>query len=572
MAHAPCLVSYNGTNYDIAMLREMARGSSVEKVNAVSNSLVTGRGGRPEYLKTDPQRHIDCDRLVVGIRSLKELGAMLHMPSIEELPHPPDAEVGDIDGDTARHLRDYCVNDCVNTLILHDRLGSQVELRKALNEKYPLRRSSGFSFAMESQIGERLIESRCGKPPPVPKSVRTFKWQRPPYLAFKDEAASALLDEYSQADVEVHPGGGAVNLPPELRLKAAAFRYGPNNFVFGTGGLHTAQKQPVFAKSVPGEFEIRDYDVSSYYPNILLRNGMQPVDNFHETYKSLVEQRLEAKRSGDEYEAAGLKIAINGTFGKLLQPGSAVYSPETFFDVVATGQFALLMLVEQLSDAGATIMSANTDGVIVSCDPKVHDLDGTAIADWQKQTGFNLERTDYDVLAMRDVNNYVALTPNGKAKGKGVYAPRSAQGDLRTRPAFDVCSSAVVDWLRNGVAPEEHIASCDDLRLFLSVRKINAGVVDESGRPIGKVVRYYKTKRSNAVLLSAGPSKSGAQSLIPEGKNAQPVDVLTGSPPPIPDDLDRDFYIDRAHDMVAALGDNSLAKMRMGAQVDMFDF
>lgn len=566
MENAPCLVSFNGTRYDVAMLRSMATGKTTEDVNALSQSLVTGKG-KPEYLKHNPERHIDCERLVVGMRGLKELSAMLHLPSIEELPHDPHSDVGN--GDVADRLKAYCVNDCMNTLALHDRLSEQVALRGVLNEKYPLPRGTGFSFALESQIGERLIESRCGDSPPTPTAIETFRWKPPAYLKFKDDKATELLSDYADAMIEAHPGGG-VKLPPELRLKAKAFKYDGENFVFGVGGLHSAQPEPVFAKAVPGEYEIRDYDVASYYPSILLRNSASPVDGFCDAYKHLVDQRLKAKANGDIYEASGLKIAINGTFGKLDQPGSAVYSPPTFFDTIATGQFGLLMLVEKLSDAGATVLSANTDGVIVSCDPREHDLDNTAIKEWEKDTGFVLERTDYSVLAMRDVNNYVAVQPDGKIKGKGVYAPVPAEGALRSRPMFNVCASATLDWLQNGVQPEDHINACNDLRMFLCVRKMNAGVVDGSGNNIGKVVRFYKSTRPNTVLLCHA-ERGRPTKLVPDGRNAKAVSVLVGSPPEVPDDLDRDFYIKRAHDMVLALGDQSLEKTRTNAQVDMFD-
>ena len=563
MAKAPQLVSYNGTRYDVPMLRKIVTGAAPDLVNATSNELVTGRG-KPAYLKGSPERHIDCERLVVGMRGLKELAAMLHMEDISELPSDPSKPVGD--EATKRRLREYCLVDCENTLNLHDHLHDAVELRRTLNKKYDLghNRTGGFSLALESQIGEKLIAAKCGDARPLPSKIEIVHWHGPEFLSFNDPAAQSLLDSYRSANIEAHPGGG-VKLPPSLRETAAAFNYEGTNYLFGVGGLHSTQKEPIFVRSEPGELEIRDYDVASYYPSILLGANADPVDGFCDAYRDMVEQRLEAKRQGDVHEAAALKIAINGVFGKLKQPGSAVYSPSTFVDVVATGQFALMMLVEQLTEAGADVLSANTDGVIVAVDPRITDLDGS-VDNWCEKTGFVLERTDYNTLAMRDVNNYVAITPDGSVKAKGAYSAGSSI--LRTRPAFDVCAEAALGWIADGVPPAQHIAQCDDLRKFLTVRKMTGGVVDEQGNHYGKVVRYYKSDDARRTLI-VPDGKNGR--LVPDGKGAIAVPLLQGDPPPLPDDIDRQFYIDRAVSMVAELGDRSVQKTVSRSQSDMFD-
>ena len=562
MSRCPTLVSYNGTRYDVPMLRVMAKGGDAERVNAESQSLVTANGGKVLHLTNDPERHVDCERLVVGMRSLKELAAMLHMRDISELPRDPGKPVGDEESRAV--LRDYCVTDCENTLTLHDNLHDAVELRRTLNEKYPMpkSRNGGFAFALESQIGEKLIASRCGERAKVPTKVRRFKWTPPDYLSFRDPAANELLDAYAAAEMEAHPGGG-VTLPPDLRAKGNAFRYRDETYTFGTGGLHSAQSKPVHVNAIPGEREIRDYDVASYYPAILLRNKANPVDGFGDAYKQLVDQRLSAKARGDKHEAAALKIGVNGVFGKLDQPGSAVYSPETFLDVTATGQFALLMLVEDLSEAGATVLSANTDGVIVSVDPREHDLDGGPIKEWQRKTGFTLERTDYSKIAMRDVNNYLAVGVDGSLKGKGVYGTSK----LRTKPMFDVCSDACREWITKGTPPREHVGGCDDLRKFLTVRKMTAGVQDQKGERMGSVVRYYKTTDPNRALMT----KTGKHlRLIPDGADVKAVTILD-DPPVVPEDLNREFYIERAEKMILGLGDRSIEKFRARSQRDMFD-
>ena len=565
-----CLVSFNGAAYDIPMLRVMAvcddwgNPHDAVRVNAESNDLIHNRRGRIDSLKNKPERHVDCERLVVGMKGLKELSAMMHLPDIGELPFDPTAALGD-DAESKKTLKDYCIKDCERTLALHDRLRPAVELRLALNDIYPLPkwRKGGFAFALESQIGEWLIDSQCGQNPNKDKTPPMIRWNPPDYLEFDDPKCTELLEQYASADISVS-GKGTVALPPELSKKASSFHYGGIEYAFGTGGLHTTQKHAINIKSTPGEWEVRDYDVASYYPSILLQNKASPVPGFSDVYRGLVERRLSAKAEGRQSEASALKIAVNGLFGKLDQPGSAVYDPKTFFDVTASGQFALMMLVEGVTREGAKVISANTDGIIVACDPREVDLDGGPIADWQKKTGFVLERTDYAHVAMRDVNNYVCLTTDGKVKAKGAYGRR----ELSTRPMFDIAAEAAVKWMSDGIPPEETVSECKDLRKFLCVRKMTSGVVrDETGDTFGSLVRFYRSTdpKASLVVMAQQPR------MVPDGKGGRAVPLLEGDPPPLPDDLDLGFYIDKAHSMIEELGDLTLAKTRPNAQSDMFD-
>jgi len=67
------------------------------------------------------------------------------------------------------------------------------------------------------------------------------------------------------------------------------------------------------------------------------------------------------------------------------------------------------MLTEAMETAGIKIMSANTDGIVCKCD-KSQEKDMEKVAwNWMLDTSFNLERTDYEIVASRDVNNYLAV-------------------------------------------------------------------------------------------------------------------------------------------------------------------
>src|SRR5665648_505827 len=116
------------------------------------------------------------------------------------------------------------------------------------------------------------------------------------------------------------------------------------------------------------DFYLIDKDCTSYYPSIILGLRLYPThmgDCFLEVYETIVNKRLEAKRNKDKVVANALKITINGSFGKLGSKYSNLYAPDLLIQVTLTGQLALLMLIEMIEGIGISIVSGNTDGIVI---------------------------------------------------------------------------------------------------------------------------------------------------------------------------------------------------------------
>jgi DNA polymerase elongation subunit (family B) len=87
------------------------------------------------------------------------------------------------------------------------------------------------------------------------------------------------------------------------------------------GGLHTENKPEIFEANE--EYEIIDWDVSSYYPAIIINNGRYPQHlgkEFLEGYKQMFNKRLELKpQAKKDKKIAGivgaLKLAVNSVYG-----------------------------------------------------------------------------------------------------------------------------------------------------------------------------------------------------------------------------------------------------------------
>jgi len=297
---------------------------------------------------------------------------------------------------------------------------------------------------------------------------------------------------------------------------------------------------------VAGEDVITDIDAASFYPSIILECGFVPVSlgkAFVNEYRKIYERRLDAKKSGDKTTDATLKISLNGTFGKLASKYSVLYSPDLMLAVTLTGQFTLLMLIEWLERAGATTLSANTDGIAIRYSKSIESEIQKVVNKFGEVSKFSFEYTPYRVLAMKDVNNYIAVKPDRTLKVKGIYAPLS----LKKNPTAQVCSDAVGEWLAKGVPFEQTIKDapfCD----FISARNVTGGG-QQMGEYLGKVVRWYQS--NDSALEPILYVKNGNK--VPKTDGARACMTLPDKVKH-PPDLDYDWYIKEAIKIAIAVG------------------
>lgn len=234
---------------------------------------------------------------------------------------------------------------------------------------------------------------------------------------------------------------------------------------------------------------IQDSDVASYYPSLILTTGIYPPQigpMFQEIYRGWFERRIAAKRAGDKKNANSLKTLLNGTFGKLGSKWSIFYAPSEMIQVTVGGQLSLLMLIEMLEINGLPVISANTDGLVIYCRRDQTGLRDQIIKWWEQTTGLETEANEYRMLASRDVNSYVAITTDNKAKTKGAYAPPEPGPSGWPNPTTQVCVDAAIEYLRTGLPVEATILSCNDVRQFVSIRNVKGGGYYVSGKFLDK--------------------------------------------------------------------------------------
>lgn len=191
-------------------------------------------------------------------------------------------------------------------------------------------------------------------------------------------------------------------------------------FDYGVGGIHGAT---LGVHRTEGARIVRTLDVKSYYPNMAISQNAYPLhlgETFCRVYKGLYIQRSSSAK-GSATNAA-LKLALNGVYGDSGNEFSPLYDPAYTMTITIGGQLSLCMLIEKLIDrCDATIIMANTDGFEYSIEQDMIPLADELVKEWEKITGLEMEGDTYDVMYIRDVNNYISVTQSGKVKTKGAY-------------------------------------------------------------------------------------------------------------------------------------------------------
>lgn len=573
-------ISFNGRNYDLYMAFLAMKGLSCEQLKEWSDRIILGNM-RPWEVEREANfripyslRHIDLIEVAPGQASLKIYGGRLHSRKMQDLPIEPDATI-------LAHerplLSNYCGNDLDTTGDLLGKLTEQLELRRMLGKRYGIDlMSKSEAQIAEAVIKQRLIELTGNVPEKPPFRPGTkFKYVPPKSLKFMSKRLQEMLTMVANTEFRVGKSG-SVEMPASL--DDYAVEIGNGVYRMGIGGLHSSEESTTHYAD--DDTLIIDRDVASYYPRIILNNRFYPEhlgEDFLTVFDTIVEERLEAKKKGDKVTAYSLKITINGTFGKLGSRWSIFYSPNLLIHVTLSGQLFLLMLIERIVKAGIPVISANTDGIVIKCPKSRYDDLNAIVAEWEKVTGFETEETRYKLLASRDVNNYVAIKTDGKHKGKGAFA----ESGLQKNPANEICVDAVVRYLKDKTPIEATVRSCKDIRKFVTIRQVRGGGVyageviqkpdpegngDYRGRGplelrwepkmvfdridggiyLGKAVRFYYSTESEGPIRY----KSNGNT-VPKSEGCKPMMELTDN---IPTDLDYDWYIREANDILGDMG------------------
>lgn len=555
------MVGYNNLHFDWPVLNYILNNKVTgESIYAFAQTLI-GKEKR-EYVK-ETIKQLDLFLLnhydnKARSTSLKSLEVALQWHDVMDMPFSHTTKI------TPSLLDDvlkYNLNDVLFTKEFYEKCSDKIELRKKIAKQYKI----DVINKSDVVIGERIflkyladamditvteLSKIRGKRKDVPLSEIIFK-----YINFGDpnlnkilttmkktvssskylenfvesldtrQDTNTLLAEFKDSNIDIQKTA--------QQRKSFSFQtnFGGLMLYYGVGGIHACIKPGIYKSSKT--HGILDIDVKSYYPNLFIKNNLHPrqmdQDTFVDVYSNIFNQRVDAQKKGDKLTSDALKLALNGVFGKTGSDVSCFYDPTVFYSITVNGQLLLTMLVEQLHRIGASLLQVNTDGVTILYDNMLRDDIIKICKEWEQITKLQLEYADYSQMIIRDVNNYIAVTEDGKIKEKGAFETKK---DWHKDNSFMIVPIAVREYLVNGTPIEETLNNHKNIFDFCGRYKAGKGwhveyVYLKNNKEIrenyGRTYRFLPVKQGGVSLKL---NQDGRQHQLLDGYQTMPFNTV----------------------------------------------
>jgi DNA polymerase elongation subunit (family B) len=256
--------------------------------------------------------------------SLKRLEFEMDLENIEEMPiHHSKTNLTD---EEIQLTKDYCKNDVMATYEFYKvttgdtehplyKGNNQIELRQDIQEEFGI---PCLNYS-DSKIGDEMIKKYyCQE-----KRIQYSELPKKGLFRTEVKVRNCIADYVTFQTPELQEFLNKIKkevLTMKDEFKESLEFYG-NTYTFAKGGLHTENKPKVF--EADDDTLIIDWDVSSYYPAIIINNGKYPGhlgSEFLRGYKTMFDKRLELKPLAKKDKkikgiVGALKLAVNSVYG-----------------------------------------------------------------------------------------------------------------------------------------------------------------------------------------------------------------------------------------------------------------
>tara|TARA_Y100000592_G_scaffold67814_1_gene105410 strand:- start:8394 stop:10295 length:1902 start_codon:yes stop_codon:yes gene_type:complete len=469
-------ISYNGLAFDAQIthniiknhenLKLMDGESIAEEIYTYAQSCID-RSNKNEFQEF-PEWHMSIKQIDVyklnhwdnmaKRSSLKWIQYSMDWDNMVDMPLPHDTNI------TTKQQLDmivgYCINDVDSTKEIFNQCKPLIALRKNLTDQYGINLYS----ASEPRISKELFAYYLGKELGIPKyelkKLRTYRNVIKvkdiilDYIEFATPEFNNLLDKFKT--VEINPN-----------FTKGGFKYSviykDVKTDFGLGGAHGCNKPGVYESDEDNI--IMSSDVASFYPNLAIKNKIAPAHldkkAFCDLYEWFFTERKKIPKSNPMNYV--YKIILNSTYGLSNDKNSFLYDPQFTMFITINGQLTLMMLYEMICEAipEAIPLMQNTDGVetVIPRSKKQIYLD--VCKKWEEITSLSLEHGTYSKLVLADVNNYIAVDEDGKAKCKGRFEFEDLA--LHKNKSKLIIPKALYAYFVDGTLPEETLKNNNNI-------------------------------------------------------------------------------------------------------------
>lgn len=395
---------------------------------------------------------------------------------------------------------DYCTNDVRSTKQILHLSTDQINLRSTLTAEYNVPLYNASEPRISKELFLLFLSKRTGISKYELKQLRTNRERIKvsdillPYINFARPEFRQLHEAYKKLIINPRNIKGAFKYM--LKHKEVPTEY-------GLGGLHGATKSGIY--EAKDGMIIMTSDVTSFYPNLAIRNGWSPAHlpkkDFCELYEWFFEERKKIPKKDPKNYV--YKIILNSTYGLSIDPNSFLYDAQFGMQITINGQLLLSMLYEMLSEAipGSIPLMQNTDGLEMMI-PEEHKAKYLEVcAEWERLTKLQLEHDEYSKIILADVNNYIAVHKNGKTKCKGRFEFEGLA--LHKNKSQLIIRKAIYNYFVNNISPERYLADnrnifdyCAGVKIkgdwkFRQTCVVNSQITYED---LQNTIRYYISK------------------------------------------------------------------------------
>ena len=527
-------VTYNGLRFDSQVLEHIIRNNNIwHELPALELCAIIAQvaqdtihdsnyGVLPKYRESELSFKIldlfeinhysNKNRMV----SLKRLEFEMDLENIEEMPIH-HGKTG-LTKEDMMLIADYCENDVEATYEFYKvttgntehplyKGNNQIELRQDIQEEFGI---PCLNYS-DSKIGDEMIKKfYCQE-----KGIQYTDLPKKGYFR-KEILVKNCIAEYvtfqtpELQNFHKHVKKQILTMTDDFK---ESLEFYDNIYTFAKGGLHTENKPKVF--EADENTLIVDWDVSSYYPAIIINNGRYPKHlgpSFLRGYKQMFDKRLELKPLAKKDKkikgiVGALKLAVNSVYGKSSDMQSWIYDRQLTMFTTITGELSLLMLIEAYELAGINVISANTDGVTILVKNASFDTMNEINKWWMELTSYELERTDYSRIIFSTVNDYIAIKTDGEIKKKGDFL---TDFELHKNKSARIVPIALEQYFVNDIPVEETIKNHKNIYDFALRQKASKdfhyeGHSKETKTIYNKLIRYYVSNTGEKLLKVKNP-------------------------------------------------------------------
>ena len=557
-------VSFNGIGFDSQITEHILRnkeqlleqsGDTIARFIYRKAQDVINRSNNGEFQEYSPRdlsiRQLDVFKLNhwdnnAKRSSLKWIQYTMDWHNIIDMPIHHTTEV------TTEQIPEiirYCINDVKSTKQIMFLCKDQIDLRRQLTDEYGIDLYSAsepriskelFLLFLSKQTGIKKYELRQMRTNRLKITVRDIIL---PYIEFKTATFQNLLKKFQ--DVVIYPGETKGGFKYSVRYKGVQTD-------FGLGGVHGARSTKVYEANE--EMIIMTSDVTSFYPNLAIRNKWAPAHLPKEEFCNLYEWFFEERKKIPKKDPKNYvyKIILNSTYGLSNDENSFLYDPEFTMRITINGQLSLTMLYEMICEEipNALPLMQNTDGLETMIPKQYEDKYMEICRRWEKLTNLQLEHDKYSKIILGDVNNYIAITEDGKSKCKGRF--EFANLAMHKNKSFLVIPKAIHAYFVDGIKPEDFIKSVTNIFDFCGGVKIKGDwtfyehKVVSGEYLIEKVqhtIRYFISNTGSKVIKKNNTDNREIQ--IEAGKWLQTLMIDYEDKPFSEYDINYDYYLDK---------------------------